>query len=237
MSCDQLREDYELYALGLAEQPERDEIRDHLNRGCEVCGAGVKRALETTALLGASAPAAQPSAQLRRRILASVGFERRRPGWFMVWAMAAAVAAMFLLLIFVARDRGRYVDEAVRARAALGILYAPGTVEASFGRPQTRPPRGTVFVNPSQGVLLIASNLFPTPADKIYEMWLIPKGAKPIPAGLFQSYRDGQAIHVRPGAVDVASTAAVAVTIENQAGADQPTTTPFIVAPLPTATP
>ena len=75
MNCDQLREHYELYALGIAEEPERGEIRDHLNRGCEVCGAGVKRALETTALLGASAPTAQPSPQLRRRILASVGLE------------------------------------------------------------------------------------------------------------------------------------------------------------------
>ena len=232
MSCDQLREHYELYALGIAEEPERGEIRDHLSRGCEVCGAAVKRALETTALLGATAPPAQPSSQLRRRILASVGFQRRGSGWFAAWAMAAALAAMFLLLIFVARDRGRYADEAVRARAALTILYAPGTVQASFGRPQTQPPRGTVFVNPSQGVLLIASNLSPTPVDKIYEMWLIPKGAKPIPAGLFQSKRDGQAMHVRPGAVDLAATAAVAVTVENEAGANQPTTTPVIVAPL-----
>ena len=232
MNCDQLREHYELYALGIAEEPERGEIREHLDRGCEVCGAGVRRALETMALVGASVSPAQPSAQLRRRILASVGVERRRASWFVVWGMAAALAVVFLLLIFVARDRGRYVDEAVRARAALVILYAPGTVEASFGRSRTQPPRGTVFVNPSQGVLLIASNLFPTPADKIYEMWLIPKGAKPIPAGLFQSRDDGNAMHVRPGAVDLAASAAVAVTVENQAGADQPTTTPLIVAAL-----
>jgi hypothetical protein len=31
----------------------------------------------------------------------------------------------------------------------------------------------------------------------------------------------------------MASTAAIAVTVENQAGADQPTTTPLIVAALP----
>jgi anti-sigma-K factor RskA len=146
--------------------------------------------------------------------------------------MAAALAAMLLFLTFVMQNRQRYVQEALRSRTALAILDAPGTVQVSFGRPQSQPPRGTVFVNPSQGVLLIASNLFPTPADKIYEMWLIPKGAKPIPAGLFQSYSDGQAMHLRPGTVDVGSTAAVAVTIENQAGADQPTTTPLIVAPL-----
>jgi anti-sigma-K factor RskA len=237
MSCEELREHYDLYSLGIAEEPERSEIRAHLDRGCEVCVPGVRRALETALLIGTGAPPAQPSSQLRRRILASVGVERRRLNWIAVWPMAAAIAVLSLLLLFVAQDRTRYVDEALRARPALGILFAPGTVEASFGRPQAQPPRGTVFVNPSQGVLLIASNLFPTPSGKIYEMWLIPKGAKPTPAGLFQSYRNGQALHVRPGAVDVASTAAVAVTVENLAGADQPTTTPLILAPLAGRTP
>ena len=151
--------------------------------------------------------------------------------------MAAAVALVLLALIFVVRDRYRYVDEAVRAREALAILYGPRTVEASFGGAQTQPPRGKVFVSPDRGVLLVASNLPATPADRIYEMWLIPKGAKPVPAGLFRSGEDGDAIHVRPGAVDIASTAAIAVTVENQAGADQPTTTPLIVAPLAPATP
>ena len=109
------------------------------------------------------------------------------------------------------------------------------TTEASFGGVQPKPPQGKVFVNPSRGVLLIASNLPRTPADKIYEMWIIPKAAKPVPAGLFQSQDDGNAMHVQPGMVDVSSTAAIAVTVENQAGADQPTTQPLIVAPLAAA--
>jgi anti-sigma-K factor RskA len=235
MNCDQLREHYELYALGIAEEPERSEIREHLNRNCEVCVPGVKRALETVALLGASAPPAQPSSHLRGRILASAGGQQRGASWFLVWAMAAAVAVLFLALIFVARDRGRYVNEAERARAALSILYGPGTVEASFGGQQIQPPRGTVFVNPSRGVLLIASNLPRTAADKIYEMWIIPKGANPVTAGLFQSQADGNALHVQLGTVDMTTASAIAVTVENQAGASQPTTTPLIVAPLPPA--
>ena len=88
-------------------------------------------------------------------------------------------------------------------------------------------------MNPSRGVVLIASNLPRTPADKTYEMWIIPNAAKPVPAGLFQSQDDGNAMHVQPGTVDVQSTAAIAVTVENQAGADQPTTQPLIVASLP----
>jgi anti-sigma-K factor RskA len=234
MNCEELREHYDLYALDIAEEPERGEIRAHLNRGCEVCMAGVKRALETAALVGSTAPGVQPSSQLRRRILASVGVERRRFNWvIMAWA-AASVAAMLLLLIVVARDRSRYAAEAFRSRDELAILYAPGTLRVSFGNARSQ---GTVFVNPREGVLLTASALFPTSADKIYEMWLIPKGAKPVPAGLFQSFRNGNALHVRRGAVDIASTAAVAVTIEDKAGAAQPTTTPLIVAPLPSGTP
>jgi Anti-sigma-K factor rskA, C-terminal len=235
MNCHELREHYDLYALDIAEEPERSEIRAHLTRGCEVCMAGVRHSLETAALIGSSAPLAQPSPQLRSRILASVGSGPGRPSWFALWATAAAAAVLLALLIFVGRDRERYVDEAAGARAALSILYAPGTIEASFGGGQPQPPRGAVFVNPSQGVLLLASNLFPAPAHKIYEMWLIPKGAKPVPAGLFQSHRDGEALHLRRGTVDVAATAAVAVTVEDEAGAAQPTTTPFIVVPLASA--
>ena len=236
MTCEQLREHYELYALDIAEEPERSEIRAHLNRGCEACLAGVKRSLESVALLGTTAPVAEPSRKLRGRILASVGSERRSPAWLAVWGMAAATAAMLLLLVVVVRSRETYIQAALRSQGALAILYGPRTVEASFGGAQPQPPRGKVFVNPSQGVLLIASNLPPTALDKTYEMWLIPKGAKPVPAGLFQSEENGRAMHVREGAVDMATTAAVAVTVENQAGADQPTTTPLIVAALP-ATP
>ena len=65
MNCEELREHYELYALNIAEEPERGEIREHLNRGCEVCLSGVKQALQIAALLGASAPAATPSSKLR----------------------------------------------------------------------------------------------------------------------------------------------------------------------------
>jgi anti-sigma-K factor RskA len=230
MNCEQLREHYELYALGVAEQPERGEISEHLNRGCEVCGAGVKRALETATLLGASAPEAKPSAQLRRRILASVGSNERRFSWVPVWV---GLAVAISLTLYLGASNRRYAQQIARLTEAFAILSGPTTLEASFGGQQPLPPHGRVFVNADRGVLLIASNLPRTPADKIYEMWIIRKGAaKPVPAGLFQSREDGNALHVRPGAVDMASTAAVAVTVENEAGADQPTTTPLIVAAL-----
>ncbi|HTB19516.1 MAG TPA: anti-sigma factor [Bryobacteraceae bacterium] len=251
MNCEELRDHYDFYALDIAEEPERSEIRAHLNRGCEVCMAGVKQSLETAALIGASAPPAQPSSTLRRRILASVGSEDRRTSWLLVWGAGLALAALLAVAVYFANSSRGYAQEAASLREemrsetlqltrlteAFAILSGPRTTEVSFGGAQPRPPQGKVFVNATRGVLLIASNLPRTSADKIYEMWLIPKGAKPIPAGLFQSQDDGSAMHIRPGALDLASTAAVAVTVENQAGADQPTTTPLIVAALGGATP
>ena len=164
----------------------------------------------------------------------------------MVWAAVLAMTALVVVAVYFAATSRQYAQAATRLRdqvrvqsgqigrltEAFAILAGPRTIEASFGGVQPKPPQGKVFVNPSRGVLLIASNLPRTPADKIYEMWIIPKAAKPVPAGLFQSQDDGNAMHVQPGTVDVPSTAAIAVTVENQAGADQPTTQPLIVAPL-----
>src|SRR5271155_2645724 len=94
-------------------------------------------------------------------------------------------------------------SEIARLTQAFAILSGPRTTEVSFGGAEPRPPQGKVFVTPARGVLLIASNLPRTPADRIYEMWIIRKGANPVPAGLFQSQDDGSAIHVRPGSVDL----------------------------------
>lgn len=245
MNCDQLRDHYDLFALDIAEQPERGEIRDHLNRGCDVCIAGVRGSLETATLIGATSPPAQPSSRLRRRILASVGREEQPSRW-MLWASVLAMTALVVVAVYFAATSRQYAQTAARLRdqvrgqaaqidrltEAFAILAGPRTIEASFGGAQPKPPQGKVFVNPSRGVLLIASNLPRTPADKIYEMWIIPRAAKPVPAGLFQSQDDGNAMHVQPGTVDVSSTAAIAVTVENQAGADQPTTQPLIIASL-----
>ena len=248
MNCEQLRDSYDLFAMGVAEEPERSEIRLHLSRGCEVCMKGMKEAMELTALMANTAVDAQPAPRLRQRILASVGIESRKFGWAPWWALATALslaAAIFLIY----QDRNLATEaqilrhelslrntELTRLTEAFSILSGRETREASFGNAQPKPPQGRVFVNPAQGVLLIASNLPPTPSGKLYEMWTIPKGGKPVPAGLFQSRTDGSAMHIRSGSIDIQTTAAVAVTVENETGSDQPTTQPLIVAAFAGAT-
>jgi hypothetical protein len=244
MRCDELRDHYELYAMGVADEPERSEIREHLGRGCEVCMAEVKQARKMAALLGGSAVAAAPSPKLRRRILASVGYEQKKFG-LAPFLAAALLLSLFAAFYFSGRERDfaqlatrldgqlrSQTIELTRLNEAFAIVNGPETKMTSFGAGQNLPPRGKVFVSPSQGVLLIASNLPPAQAGKAYEMWVIPNGGKgkPIPAGMFQSASDGSAMHVQRGPVDISTPPVIAVTLEPEAGSPGPTTQPLFAA-------
>jgi len=245
MNCDELRESYELYALGIAEEPDRGEIRAHLERDCPTCVPGVRGARELTSLIGATAPAVEPPARLRKRVLALAGGQTDPLlKWSRLW-MAVAAGALIAAVVFSTRAQ-RTSEELQRVRAesaaqtrelarlseAFAILNQPDARQVVFGGAAPQPPRGRVFLDRTRGVLLLASNLPPAPAGKTYEMWVIPKGGKPVPAGLFQSAADGTALHVRPGPVNVAGTAAVAVTLEVAAGATVPNLPPVFAAAL-----
>jgi anti-sigma-K factor RskA len=245
MNCTELRDHYELYALGLAEEPESGEIRVHLDRGCEECMGEMKRAREMMSLLGGSSDPATPSPKLRRRILASVGVEQRSFGWapFLAGAAALSLAAAiyfggrewdFSKQVVALREQSRaQIIELTRLNEAFAILNSSDTTVSSFGDKQPK-PKGKVYVNPAKGMLLIASNLPQAPAGKAYELWLIPKakGASPVRFGMFQSESDGSVMHMEHAPLDMTSTAAVAVTMEVDTGVDAPTSTPVIVAPL-----
>lgn len=243
MNCNELRDHYELYAIGIADEPERTEIRAHLNRECEVCMEGMRRARETAALLGGSATPAAPSPNLRRRILASAGYRQRGFAW--IPALAGAFAFSLIACVYfagreldMARELNRITAlsrqqnmELTRFNEVFSIINGADTRVSTFGNGKNAPPSGKVFVSPSQGVVLVASNMPPAPAGKAYQMWVIPKGGKPQPAGLFQSSSDGNATHVQRGPVDP-NADLVAVTLEDAAGASAPTTTPLFAAPI-----
>jgi anti-sigma-K factor RskA len=246
MNCSELRDHYELYALGLAEDPEREEIRAHLDRGCEVCMSELKRAREMAALLGSLPAPAAPSPKLRRRILASVGAEQRGFGWT-PWLAGSTAMCLAAAIYFGGReaDFSREVlrlteqsrtqtIELTRLNEAFALMNGADTTVTSFGESQPK-PKGRLYYNRAKGALLIASNLPQAPAGKAYELWLIPKakGAAPVRAGMFQSETDGTVMRLMPGPIDAASTAAIAVTLEIDTGVDAPTSTPVIVAPLP----
>ncbi len=69
MSCQELQDMYELYALGVLEGAEKAEIDEHLGRGCENCRKGLADARAFNAMLLSIGPAEAPSRRLRHRLL------------------------------------------------------------------------------------------------------------------------------------------------------------------------
>lgn len=245
MTCDELRPDYLPYALGVLDDPERSELRAHLARQCDQCLAGVREANRLAFALAGSVPALDPPRHLRGRVLAAAGIvPEPRWHWRTAWQAALATAlAAFAVVLFqtnqtkvemaaLQQQVERSGMEASQLREAVSLLQSPDMREVHFGDGKPAPPRGRVFYDSSR-VLLIASNLPAPPAGKTYEMWIIPKGGRPAPAGLFTSNTQGGALHMfRLPSGAVSGTDTVAVTLEAAAGADQPTTQPLIVVPL-----
>lgn len=244
MTCADMGEVFELYALGLLEHDERGEIDRHLDSGCPVCTRALSKAVATNAIVMSFAPEATPSRRLRKRLLASVGGRSTSWGWMLTWATATA-ALLVATVWFGSTVNQRNSELAAarrqvlanhaqldRAQEILQFLNQPDTRQVGFGAPQRKPPRGNVFVNPRRGVMLIAGNLPAVPAGKTYEMWIVPKGGAPKPAGLFSVDERGNAIHFSEQSVDIAATGAVAISVEPETGSAAPTTTPIVVAPL-----
>jgi hypothetical protein len=220
MDCDELREHYEAYVKGAAAEPERSEIGAHLGRGCAVCVEGVRRAREAGAL--------------------PWGTRHRRFGCAPFLAAALGLA-LFAAVYFGGRERdlanelarvreenSRQNVELTRVNQAFAILTGGDTTVTAFGEGGSK-PKGKLFVSPSQGVLLITGNLQPAPSGKAYEMWIVKDG-KAKAAGMFQAGTDGSAMHMERGAM--ANADAVAVTMENESGTDQPTSTPLFHVPI-----
>jgi hypothetical protein len=227
MNCNELRDHYELYVIGAAEEPERSELRAHLDRQCEVCTQGIERAREVVARLGGRAGS-------------SARVEQRRFGWTLSLALALALA-LFAAVYFGGRERdlanelarvreqsNQQTVDLTRVNQAFAILTGADTTVTPFGEGRSN-AKGKVYVSPSHGVLLIAGDLPPAPPGKAYEMWTIRDG-KAKAAGMFQSAPDGSAMHMQHATV--ANNDAVAVTMENEAGADQPSSTPLFAVPI-----
>jgi anti-sigma-K factor RskA len=78
---------------------------------------------------------------------------------------------------------------------------------------------------PEKGrVLLLASNLQALPAEKVYELWLLPaSGGAPMPAGIFKPDAAGNSMMLQTMGSDSIVAKGFAITIENAGGSQTPT--------------
>jgi anti-sigma-K factor RskA len=231
MNCEELRPEYGAYSLGVAEDPERSEISEHMQRGCPNCLAGVRSAMSTVAAMSGGVKSVDPPKRLRRRVVAMVSPASERKGWafWFPWAVAAVLAMVLVSVALPGRvsRSGQATTNSARFEEMLAIINDPVTKDVAFGDPAAR---GRFFVSPGKGVVFIAARLPKLAAGRTFEMWVIPASGKPIPAGTFNALEDSTAVYIRQGPVEGA--AAMAISVEPAGGSQQPTTTPIIVSKL-----
>jgi anti-sigma-K factor RskA len=244
-------EDSELYALGLLPEEEAEVVKAHAS-ACTECASKLSEALGRCALLALAVPQQTPPPAAKEKLFARIAAERKvplddtlvaqqvkrpvRPRWN--WILVPASIALTLICLLLYWQNRKLVDELHSARLATRgaerdkqrfedlarILASPDTVTIKLAGTDDA-PRATGFVkyNGRLGVVLYsAEQLHALPAQKTYQMWLVPTNGAPISAGIFQSE---DSVRGLLSAQVPANTApkAFAVTIEPAGGVPQPT--------------
>jgi anti-sigma-K factor RskA len=246
---EQYADDLALYALDALTGDERVKIAQHVAT-CASCRAELERLRGDAALLALSAAGPRPPQRARKRLLDAVASEAqvqkarseavttpRRAWWgWMGWAVAV-LAIVFgfslwrensLLHRMVmsaneeAAENARQLE--VLRKIAMPIMEPEAqrvTLVAMKSQPQ---PQGKAFyLRKHNSLVFMANNMPALPAEKAYELWLIPMSGNPIPAGMFKPDAHGSATVVNPPLPAAVEAKAFAITVENEVGSATPT--------------
>ncbi len=243
---EQYAEDLALYALDALTGEERAKLVQHLAT-CASCRLELEQLRGDTALLALSAAGARPPQRARQRLIDAVAREprtvvtrqtARRLGW-RAWLGWAAAAAAFIFAFSLwrenltlrstltsasseAAENARQLEE---LRKIAAPILEPEAQRVTLVAAKTPPqPQGKAFYLRNRGSLVFLANNMPAlPAQKAYELWLIPTSGNPIPAGVFKPDSHGSATVVNPPLPAGAEAKAFAITVENEAGSPKPT--------------
>jgi anti-sigma-K factor RskA len=242
-------EDLELYALGALPDDEAAAIKAHVS-GCSECASTLSEARGRAALLALSVPQENPRPAVKERLFARIAAERaaglpsaakeeRKPSvpWWR-WVFVPTSIALAVACLLLSWQNRKLGDELNAARLATKgierekqhvedlarVLASPDTITVKLAGTSDAPQAaGFVKYNPQIGMVLYAAqHLPPLPAEKTYQMWLVPASGAPISAGVFKPEDSASRLltaQVRPDT----KPQAFAVTIEPAGGVPQPT--------------
>lgn len=161
----------------------------------------------------------------------------RKSGWWQ-WVLAPVAVVLLVATVVEWRENQRLtaelestnhqlvemVNERQRTEMLVDLLSAPDTVSVKLAAtPEFEKATATVRYNPGKGVVLYTAALPALPADKIYQMWLVPAKGAPISAGIFSPGTHGTRQLWTAEVPMNAEVKAFAVTIEPAGGMPQPT--------------
>ncbi len=240
---EQFAEDLALHAMGVLEGDDRSSLDKHLE-GCVLCRHELEELRGDMALMALSTAGPMPPQRARRRLLDAVAREPRRTaalerrGWWALipWVAAAALGAGIVAVWLQNLDLRRRVEallnqssqqqaELQRARDIVSTLTATDAMRVTLVAAKTPPqPEGkAIYVRNRSSLVFLASNLPPLPAQKVYELWLIPIKGAPIPAGIFKPDAHGSATVINPPLPTGVEAKAFAITMEPENGSSAPT--------------
>ena len=238
---EQFAEDLALYALGALD--DAVALEKHLQE-CASCRRELEQLRGDAALLALTTSGPKPPARAKSRLMDAIGKEPRLQtakapsrwwalGWIGAIAMIAVAAVLWNQnsnLKSQARESARVSEQQKaqleEARKIVDTLMAKDAVHVSVVPVgiKTPPPEGKVIYSRDRsGLILMAGNLQPLPAQKAYELWLIPMQGAPIPAGVFKPDAHGAAVVVNPPLPAGVEAKAFAITIEPEQGSTTPT--------------
>jgi anti-sigma-K factor RskA len=219
------------YALGALDQDEREDFERHL-AGCEQCRTQLAELEEAATALAYAAEGPEPPQELRERILEAarengsatvIQFPQRQ--WLLpaagVAAVVAAVAAVAVGLWAASLKSDLDRERSARRAEAKAIALLAEDAER---RPLSG-GRGALLLASDGRAALVTCDLATAPEGKAYEAWVIADTTRP--AGLFRGADD---CDVKVLTRRVPRNAVVAVTLEGEDGADQPTSKPLFAA-------
>ncbi len=165
------------------------------------------------------------------------------------WTGWAAAAAAVVVAVGLKQDRdalrsalatqsqqtARLQANEERARHILSTLTDPAAVRVNLTVPKaaTTPTAKATYEQTSGTLLLLASNLAPLQAQKVYELWIIPAdGSKPVAAGTFRPDAHGNGSLLVPSLRGAVAAKAFGITVEPIGGSPTPTL-PILLAGSP----
>lgn len=249
------------YELGTLEGPELTELESLLRQGDASAKAALADARATVAVIGLTADAATPSAQVKKGLMAQIAEESRSAGPAPVIesnrfgrnaALAYAIAAGLLLFAFLEWQQVRELRTAVAELQERTTELSEERdqlaqnserferILAILSGPETKAvslaapdsPTMHAYWNEQYGLMLAGDSLSVSAPGRTLQLWIIPKQGNPVSVDVFEPSPAGRALLLSQPGMALQDANLLAITDEPAGGSPQPTTTPIWVGPI-----